>query len=458
MENDPAAPPRAGGSAPAERSGGWAASALLFVALTAIYLCNRRQAIGSNDTFAAEYLPLAILRGDGPVLDRFARVWAPAGRPPPTYMARSRGHLVSRYPVAPALLLVPLEAPQVWYYDRIDPGWDLRVRSTSRYCQRMAKRASAVIVALAAAFLHQLLRRIGLGRVALPATLTAALGSDLWTVASQAPWQHGPAALALVLTLLLLLPEREPSRPRLALAGLTAALMVAFRPLDLLLAAVIFGWVARRHTRRLAWFLPGPVVIGAALVAWNLWWFGAIEGGQRALEGLHPRLHDHSGIFSGDLREGAAGTLFSPSRGLFVFCPWVAVALAVLPAVIGRLRARPPAGWLAAALVPYFLLLSKYSVWWAGHSFGPRYWTDVIPIFAILLALGLDWARERCTPVLYLFGITILLAIAVQAIGAFCYPSTWNLQPGNVDRHHDRLWDWSDSELTRCLREGVKPW
>jgi hypothetical protein len=144
--------------------------------------------------------------------------------------------------------------------------------------------------------------------------------------------------------------------------------------------------------------LPGLAIIGAALVAWNLWWFGAIEGGQRALEGLHPRLHDYAGIFSGDLRQGAAGTLLSPSRGLFVYCPWAAVTLAVLPAVLRRLRARRLACWLAAALVPYFLLLSKYSVWWAGHSFGPRYWTDVIPIFAILLALALDLGAGALHP------------------------------------------------------------
>jgi hypothetical protein len=49
----------------------------------------------------------------------------------------------------------------------------------------------------------------------------------------------------------------------------------------------------------------------------------------------------------------------------------------------------------------------------------------------------------------------IIVAIAIQVIGACFYPSTWNLEPLNVDLHHERLWDWRDTELSRCLREGL---
>jgi hypothetical protein len=86
-------------------------------------------------------------------------------------------------------------------------------------------------------------------------------------------------------------------------------------------------------------------------------------------------------IDSASLAKGAAGTLFSPNRGLFIFSPWIALALgvAVVPAVARRLASERPVAWLLAALLPYFLVLSKYSVWWGGQCFRPRYWTDVIP-------------------------------------------------------------------------------
>jgi hypothetical protein len=106
-------------------------------------------------------------------------------------------------------------------------------------------------------------------------------------------------------------------------------------------------------------------------------------------------------------------------------------------------------------LIPYFVLLSGYTVWWGGFCFGPRYWTDAVPLFAVILACGLEWARARAGPVLLVLAVTIVWSVGVQALGAFCYPSSWNLKPTNIDTQHDRLWDWADSEMTRCLQEKV---
>jgi hypothetical protein len=432
---------------------------MLFVGLTAVYLINRRAPIGSVDTFPAELYPITVIRGDGLNLDRFASVLAPKKGPMHAYVSWSRGHLISRYPVGTSLLFVVLEAPQVWLLDRFAPGWERRAESPLSAWQRLSKITSAVVAALAAAALYRLLVRLGLGRSALPAVLAAALGSDLWVVASQAPWQHGPAALALSLAVLTLIPPEGPlTRSRLALGGLWTALLVAFRPLDVLLAGVIFLWVAWNHNRRLAWFLPGPVVMGALLVGYNLWHFGTIAGGQAELEALHPLLHRTEGVWSGDLLAGAAGTLFSPSRGLFLYCPWTALALLALPWSWKRLRGRSLVLWLAAALLPYFLMLSKYSIWWAGKTFGPRYWIDVVPLLAVLLAAGLEHAHERSRALLLAFGAAIVFSVVVQTVGAFCFPSSWNYEPTDADTHHERLWHWTDCELTRCLIEGRKPW
>jgi hypothetical protein len=194
------------------------------------------------------------------------------------------------------------------------------------------------------------------------------------------------------------------------------------------------------------------------LLGYNLWFFGTILGGQARLEEYHVLLHGVSGIWSTNLLDGALGTLFSPNRGLIVFSPWVAVALASLavPTVRARLASHSLFCVLLVSLVPYLIILSKYSVWWGGHCFGPRYWTDVVPLFAILFAFGLDWMLPRSRALVMISAATIVFSITVQVIGAFCYPSTWNGQPRPVDLNHERLWDWRDTELLRCLIESLQ--
>jgi hypothetical protein len=443
------APPRAGP--------GWARSLLLVLALTTAYLVNRGGTISSYDTVANEWFPYVLARGEGPFLDRFFRIPLSPWERLPDYAILARGHVVSLYPVGPAFLAVPLVVPQVWYLDRFEPGWD-RDRSSAKYhATRMAKNSSAIIAALAALALYHVLYRLGLRRVALPTVLAAALGSDLWVVASQAAWQHGPAALSLTVLIGLLL-ARPVTRGRLFLGGLAAACLVAMRPIDVVFSAIAGLWLLRDQPRGLPWFLAPAIPIAVALLGYNLHFFQAWVGGQALLESKHLTVHGVEGIWTGDLRAGAAGTLFSPSRGLFIYTPWVALALLTLPATARKIGAYPIVAWLFCGLVLYFAMLAKYAVWWAGHCFGPRYWTDAIPLFAIALGFGLDWARARCRPLLLAFAAAIAWSIAVQAVGAFCYPSTWNLAPANVDRHPARLWDWRDCELTRCLREGRKPW
>jgi hypothetical protein len=228
--------------------------------------------------------------------------------------------------------------------------------------------------------------------------------------------------------------------------------------MDIVFAAAIVIWLAWTNRRALPWFLPAPVLVGVALIAYNVWFFDSILGGQSRLEQAHVKLHGVSGIWSGNLVDGLLGTLVSPNRGLLVFSPWIAVALltALVPRVRQRLSAQPLICVLLVSLIPYTIMLGKYSVWWGGHCFGPRYWTDVIPLCAILFAYGLEWMLARSRILVAIAAVTVMVSIAVQVIGAFCYPSSWNLQPRNVDLHHERLWDWRDTELSRCLIETLR--
>lgn len=424
---------------------------ILGLALLLVYLANGRP-IGTFDTMPSVFLPIGIIRGDGPYLDRFRAVLETPDGSLPLYATESRGHIVSRYPIAPAILAIPFELPQVLMLDWLCPGWET---DTPYRCLGIAKNTAAAIAAIFGVALFKLLESLGVRRFGLWATLAAALGSNVWTVASQSLWQHGPAALALTLSMLLLM---DPNRTRVRgiLAGLTTVSLVCFRMIDILFAVAIVIWVLRNRRDTLAWFLPMPVLCLGLLTAYNYYHFGSVLGGQAQLEALHPEIHGVSSAWSGNPIEGGAGTLISPSRGLFIFTPWTGLALGVIPAVYSRLKESPLVCYLLWAILPQFLILSCYAVWWGGHSFGPRYWTDVIPLFAVLLAFGLEWSRARWHPLFLGFVSAIVFSCAVQAIGAFCYPSSWETDPADIDRNHARLWDWRDNELFRCMTEGIK--
>lgn len=428
-----------------------ALGSLLFL----IFESNFRE-LGTVDTVPTALVTVSLARGEGPYLDRFGPALRTRGGLY-SFVTPKNDHLVSRYPIAPALLAFPLVWPQILWWDRVRPGWDREPGTFPiEVARSLTKHAMAFLAALTAMVLYRLLHRLDLAPVALPATLAAALGSDSWSVGSQALWQHGPAALMLSLSLLAFA-DPVPSRRRCVLGGIATALMVACRAIDLIFALAILGGLVYAYPRRVRWFLPGPVVIGSMLLAYNLLHFGALSGGQAELEALHPEVHAVEGPWAGRLFEGLIGTLFSPARGLLVYCPWVALTIGLAPWTIGKLRRWPVI--LAAMLgLPLMLLVfSKYAVWWGGHCFGPRYWTDATPLFAILLALALDWSRRRFKPLLVLFLAAILWSIALQSVGAYLYPSNWNVQPTNIDLDHARLWDWRDTEVSRCLIDRLGP-
>jgi hypothetical protein len=442
--------------APSARQG--IAAALLGLGLFTLYTANGR-AIGAGDVVPATFLAVALTHGDGPYLDRFDHVLRePDGRLP-GYATDARGHAVSRYPIGPALVASPLVWPQRLAFDLLEPGWASRPDRARFLAARMGKTAASALTALAAVLLWWWLRSHVSAGVALAATLAASLGSGCWPVASQALWQHGPAVLCLTLALVLLDFPR-PSRFRLALAGFAAALLVACRPIDLVFAGVLALWVLTHHPRpaRIAFFTPA--ILGAvALASYQLYFFDTLTGGYAAIEKMHPWAHGTRGTFTGSVLNGGLGTLFSPSHGLLVYSPWVALALLGLgrPAVRRRLRTWPLLAWMLPALVPNFALLATYSCWWGGHCFGPRFWIDSMPLLAGALAVGLDTPTRRPRLARAAFAACLTLAVAVQVVGALSYPSTWHGSPTNSDRDHARLWDWRDNELTRGLSEGIHP-
>ena len=151
--------------------------------------------------------------------------------------------------------------------------------------------------------------------------------------------------------------------------------------------------------------------------------------------------------------EGFGGLLISPNRGLLIFSPIALVALIGIPASI-RGGVRSIRLWLCVAAAAQYALYAFYSVWWGGHTYGPRYMLDVLPLLIPAAALGMDALRGSLR--LTLASAALAWSVAVAAIGAFNHPQDrWNADPQDVDRFHERLWDWSDMQIVRSWNAGL---
>jgi hypothetical protein len=250
----------------------------------------------------------------------------------------------------------------------------------------------------------------------------------------------------------------RPGATRDVIGGAALALAVACRPLLVFFA--LGTWVAltlRRTTGRPIAGVATRVAAGALAVTlavgvYNLQTFGSITGGAGQLESaaVHEAVHGVSAAWGGNPVVGLAGILVSPSRGVLIFMPIALLALAGARRLTGRDH-RADRWELVYPTLAFVLAWSTYTVWWGGHSFGPRYAADLALPLAALAGWAFPAMAWRTTGIRRT-AVTVVLAwsIGVQALGAFAYPAgDWNGTPADVDRAHDRLWDWHDSQIHR---------
>jgi hypothetical protein len=221
--------------------------------------------------------------------------------------------------------------------------------------------------------------------------------------------------------------------------------------------AAVLAIPALRRWRAGGWWLTAVLGVVAAAVATHNWsTFGSLQGGYAEINRTHAQFHGVEGTWSLALPEGLAGLLVSPSRGLLVYSPVLAVAfLGLARGCAGSAGA--PVRYLALAVGTSLLTLATYTVWWGGHSFGPRLLVDVLP--ALALGLVPVWPVIRRRPFARgLFALTLAVSVLVEVVGAFHFPSPravdWDTSPQDVDFAHERLWDWRDPQLVRLLRNG----
>jgi hypothetical protein len=421
-------------------------AAAVFVFAFLLFNANFRL-IAVGDSYPARFIPFTVWSRGTVALDGLA-AWVRMDHPYPYWVMTSRqGELISAYPLVTPLLATPLYYPAVKLLDA--RGWT--PERVHRVAEVMEKLAASFLTSAGVALLYLLLRRRAPRGDALLLTAAFAAGTSTWAICSQALWQHGPAQLLLVVALLALTGERV-SAGALAVGGIACGLMVANRPPDAFFAGALALHVLVRERWRAGTFLAAAAAATLPFLGYNLWATGHLQGAYAMHLARLPR------FFATPLPEGIAGLLVSPGKGLFVYSPFL-LFLFVRPArLLGDPRLRPLTIALAAALALQLAIFGSTDIR-GGFAFGTRYLTDMLPILMFFLVPAVTSLRA---PGRAIFAGLVVVAVAIQVVGAFRYPqggSDWLMyaaRPG--DGHPTRtVWSVRSSPIVVEARAGWAP-
>lgn len=365
-------------------------------------LANTRL-IGSQDTEPAALLPFSIVREGTLTLPG-----------PAAYLVPSRsGKFASRYPVATAILALPIALPAAAGHGALT----LRLRNV------VEKLSASALVGLMLALLFLAQRRAAGTRPALIASALILLGTATLPILGQALWQHTGAALALAAGLAALGLPQGPGRS--AVVGLCAGVAIACRPSDVPLALAL-PWLDLAKfgdTMPDSKFVSSPRIsaalfaaAGAAVpVLLTLWYQAAMFGsalqtgyGAEATVGWRPPWPD------GAL--GFVGLWFSPVRGLLACYPVLLFALFALWKS-REFRA------LALAIGAQAALIGCWWAWDGGFCQGPRMIADAIPFLGLGLALALARFPGWACPARAALVAAAALSCATAMALTYVYPS-----------------------------------
>lgn len=356
---------------------------------------------------------------------------------------------VTNYPLMPVFLSVPLVTLTNLVYPVLHgtpPQFDL----DNEIRQQLL--IAAFLCAIYTLLLYRL-ARLWLDRpMALLALATLIVGSSVTSVLSRAVWTDTWANLLIMLALHHIA-HAHLQKTTLKFYYWVPLMMLAFfcKPLYAFSILGIFAWSWRINPLQ-AKIL---IVLGMLFVAGYM-------GVSWMLHGVPIQPHYYTSIFSFTPPRAVAffGVLVSPSRGIFVFWPWLIFMLLLLPTAwrFIRLQDRPILWLTLATVAPLTLLLGCFAYWFGGVGYGPRLMTPILPWVSLCAIIifsgwlkhwqGLSLAVQQKKQTLPAFGLLCLMVACTINIYGMMQPRSfyqWYNLPAEKHRAtEERIWDWRD--------------
>jgi len=367
---------------------------------------------------------------------------------------RHDGRWVPRFPLSTALLATP------FFIGPHKQGW-------LGLPQRELYAAAFLTVATCLVMLRLFRGHPELaGRPRLSFLLAAGFGlaTPLFASNSQALWSHTGSALFITLFLCGIPNLKHDTPAKWVLTGGLLALAAACRPSHLvsivIAGALMVGATVRsdgheRGQRRseAILFAAGASAVLLLLACYNFWLY-ADPFGPYILQLLSLGAGTGESISQGSngFATALAGTLVSPSFGLFFAAPIALLALAGarsvwMQGIWGQ--------WMILTLVAQWLLMARNPWWWGGWCWSGRLWADLIPIIAVLCIEPARALAERGKT--YLLIVLLLIGFWVQGLGVVGYRYGWFLTGEDPLEAPWRLWSLNESLVLSTWRQHDPP-
>lgn len=442
----------------------------LFSFVFLIYNLNFRN-INSIDTIPASLLPFALLHSHTLQLDIFA-----------SFIQGENGgavsligsHFYSVYPVVTPVLVTPLYVIPYLVLNFLHIPFDMSNSTFFLTVFAMEKISAACISSLAIVFFFAGLREIIDKKTALITALIFAFGTNMWSICSQALWQHGMVALLFsIMFFLIVTNEKDGHLRNYLLLGVCSGLLVFTRPSDSFMVLPVVAYVFYKNFKFFVIYCMGALAVSLPVMIYNFSVFHTIFGGYSSMTtGGGFGLQIISLTALSQILVQAIGLLFSPQLGLFIFTPIALIA------ILGffKIKSTPSKALkvfhysLAVALVletfvfaAWFWNYHQYAGATPGIMFGPRYFSGFLPAICILIGIYLDslWNPEKSkingasiknTLIVCVISLLVVWSVFAQIVGAFYYPNgNWQEFPKFT---LDQAGNVTDTPIIKTFNEG----
>ena len=332
------------------------------------------------------------------------------------------GRYVNFFGVGAAVMALPVYAvAQLFVPDLDEHPWLLWF---------LSKEMAAALVAGSAALLYLAAITLTSRRNALIIAFAYGLGTCVWSTCSQGLWQQTPNVFFLALGTCLFF-RIDKVKWQAAPCGIAYAMAVWCRPTSAIVALCVGAYLVLHDRRAFMAYALAGLPFAVALAFYNQHYLGSpVAFGQEVGGRIIAVAKTGSPVvWQTPLFKGLLGLIASPSRGLFVFSPYLLLAI---PGMV-QIWTTPRHAVLRPLLVAVLIVLcieAKHFDWWGGWSYGYRHVLDMTVLLSLMFIPVID---SLCRRMLLrgLLALTLLWSVAVQVIGVTAYDlSGWNNRNG----------------------------